>query len=142
MHTIACLMVFTCAFCHMHVENLLKGPESSNKNKEVDPLEPLQMNIYQSNTYIKDLSWLHLNDEPRVQEKQQVKGQQSYISVFVVFLTIPSNNYEHQPRHDNSILYKAAVRYTEIQSNFRRKKLHRMNQDSNFLGDNFSNRDS
>ena len=26
-HTIICLTVFTCAFCHMCVENLLKGPD-------------------------------------------------------------------------------------------------------------------
>ena len=28
-------------------------------NKEVKPVEPVQMNIYQSNVYRKDLSWLH-----------------------------------------------------------------------------------
>ena len=33
-------------------------------------------------------------------------------------------------------------RFIEIQSNFRRKKLRRMNQGSNFLGDSFSNRDN
>ena len=38
-------------------------------NKEVEPAEPVQMNIYQSNTYRIDLSWLHLDDEPRVQER-------------------------------------------------------------------------
>ena len=29
-----------------------------------------KLNIYQSNTYRKDLSWPHFDDEPRVQEKQ------------------------------------------------------------------------
>ena len=52
----------------------------------------VQMNIYQSNTYGKDLSWLHFNHEPRVQERQQVKDQQSSISVFVAYPTIPSSN--------------------------------------------------
>ena len=33
-------------------------------------------------------------------------------------------------------------RFIEIQSNLRRKKLHRMNQGYNFLGDSFSNRDN
>ena len=47
------------------------------------PVKPVQMNIYQSNTYRKDLSWLHFDDEPWVQGRQQVKDQQSYISVFV-----------------------------------------------------------
>ena len=41
-------------------------------------VEPVQMNIYQSNTCRKDLSWLHLDDEPRVEERQQVKDQQFY----------------------------------------------------------------
>ena len=62
-------------------------------------------NIYQSNTYRKDLNWSHFDDEPRVQEKQQVKDQQSCIIVFVACLTIPSSNKGHQPRHDNSIPY-------------------------------------
>ena len=48
------------------------------------------MNIYQSNNYRKDLSWLHFNDDPGFQEKQQVKSQQSCISVFVAYPTIPS----------------------------------------------------
>ena len=41
------------------------------ENKDVEPLEPVQINIYQSNTYSKDLSFLHLKDEPRVQERRQ-----------------------------------------------------------------------
>ena len=49
----------------------------------MEPVQPVLMNIYQSNTYRKDLSWPHFDDEPRVQEKQQVKDQQSCISVFV-----------------------------------------------------------
>ena len=39
----------------------------------MEQVEPAQMNIYQSNTFIKDLSRLHFNDEPRVQGRQQVK---------------------------------------------------------------------
>ena len=35
------------------------------------------MNIYQNNTDRKDISRLHFEDEPRVQERQQVKDQQS-----------------------------------------------------------------
>ena len=33
------------------------------------------MNIYQSNSYRENLSWLHFDDQPRFQETQQVKGQ-------------------------------------------------------------------
>ena len=67
-----------------------------------EPVEQVQMNIYQSNTYGKDLCWLHFDNEPRVQERQQVKDEQSCISIFVAYPPIPSNNYDDQPRHDNS----------------------------------------
>ena len=75
------------------------------KKKEVEPVEPVLKNIYQSNTYRKDLSWPHFNNEPRVQEKQHVKDQQSCISIFVACLKNPSINWGHQPRRDNSISY-------------------------------------
>ena len=45
------------------------------------------MKVYQNNAYIKDLNWLHFHDEPRVEERQQGKDQQSYIFVFEVYLT-------------------------------------------------------
>ena len=47
------------------------------------------MNIYQSNKYGKDL--LNLDDEPSVQERQQVKEERSYIFVSVVYLTDSSS---------------------------------------------------
>ena len=37
-----------------------------HSNKKVQPVEPVQMNIYQSNTYRKDLNWLHFDNEPNV----------------------------------------------------------------------------
>ena len=61
----------------------------------MEPVGPVIKNIYESNTYGKDLSWPHFNNEPRVQEKQQVKDQQSCISVFVAFLSIASSNWGH-----------------------------------------------
>ena len=39
------------------------------EKKEMEPIEPVQMNIYESNVYRKDLSWLHLDNDPRVQER-------------------------------------------------------------------------
>ena len=76
------------------------------EKKEVEPVEPVLRNIYQSsNTYRNDLNWPQFNDEPGVQEKQQVKDQQPFIFVFVACLAIPSNNQRHQPRYDNSIPY-------------------------------------
>ena len=51
------------------------------------PNKPVQIKVipkyYQSNTYRKDLSWLDFDDEQWVQERLQVKDQQSYITVFV-----------------------------------------------------------
>ena len=90
--------------------------QTSLENKEKEPVKPAQMNIYQSNTYRKDLNWLYSDDEPRIQERQQVKGQQLFISVLVAYPTIPSSNQEHLPRHDNSIPYIAVwYRDTEQQ---------------------------
>ena len=48
-----------------------------HKNKEEEADLPVQINIYQSNTYRKDLSCLHLDNEPRVQQRLQVKDQQT-----------------------------------------------------------------
>ena len=65
---------------------------TSYEKKEVEQVEPVLKNIYKCNTYKKGVSWPHFNDEPRVQEKQQVKHQQSCIFVFVACLIIPSSN--------------------------------------------------
>ena len=67
--------------------NMSSNKKTSLKNKEVELAESVQMNIYQSNT----LNWLHFGNELRVQEMQQVKDQQSHISGFVAYLTIPSS---------------------------------------------------
>ena len=75
----------------------------------MEPVDPVQVKIYQSNDYRKDLTWLHFDNEPRVPEKQQVKNQQFYISIFVANPTIPSSNCEHQPRHDNSFMHRHMV---------------------------------
>ena len=64
-----------------------------SRKKEVEPVELVLKNIYQKNAYTKYLSWPHFEDEPRVQEKQQVKDQQCRtIFVFVAYLTIPRRN--------------------------------------------------
>ena len=94
--------------------------------KEKEPAEPVQMNVYQSTTYKKDLSWLHFDDEPRVQERQWVKDQQFYKSVFVAYPTIP---------HMTTVFH--AWPY-----GLRRGKFHRTNQGSIFLGERLTNRDN
>ena len=62
------------------------------KNKEVELIEPVQMNIYQSSNSRRDLSRLYFGDEPWVQERQQMKDKQAYISVFVAYLSFPSSS--------------------------------------------------
>ena len=54
-------------------------------------VQPGQIDIYQTTTYKKDLSWLHFNNQSRIQEEQQVKDQQSYVSLSV-YLTYPSSS--------------------------------------------------
>ena len=51
--------------------------------------------VYQSNTYRRELSCPHFDNEPRVPGKQQLNDQQSCISVLVACLTIPSSNWGH-----------------------------------------------
>ena len=91
------------------------------------------MNIYQSNTYRKDLSWLHFDDVPRVQE---MKDQQSYISVNPA---IPSSR--STSPNMTAVFQHGRITYRD-KSNLRRKKLHRTNQGSDFLRGSFSNRDN
>ena len=47
---------------------------TSLENIEVEPVEPVQMNMYQSNIYRKDLSWLHFNDKPRIRPEGFKRG--------------------------------------------------------------------
>ena len=76
--------------------------QTSLENKEVEPFEPVQMSIYQSNTYKKDLRWLHSDNEPRAQEWQHVKDQQSYISIIVAYLTIPNSSQNPPSTHTHT----------------------------------------
>ena len=41
---------------------------TSLENKDMTPVEQVQMNVNKSDTYRKDLTWLHLDNDPRVQE--------------------------------------------------------------------------
>ena len=84
-----------------------------SENEEVEPLQPVQVSIYQSNIFRKDIHWLHFEHEPRVQERQQLKDQQSYISVSGVYVSTSLN------------------RFTELKRNLKRKELHRTNHGSN-----------
>ena len=68
--------------------------------------------------------------------------QQSAISVYVVYLTIPSNIQEHQPRQDNSIPCMVVWQIHRDTEQPQGKKLHRTIKSSNILRGSFSNRDN
>ena len=68
---------------------IMQSIRITSRPLKVEPVQPVAKNIYQSNTNRKGLSCSHFDDEPRVQEKQQEKGQQSCTFAFVACL---SNN--------------------------------------------------
>ena len=65
----------------MNLSNLIPTCKTSLENKEVESVQQVQMNIYQSNR--KDLRWLHFYDDPKVQERPQMLDQYPYIPVSV-----------------------------------------------------------
>ena len=76
----------------------------------MEPAESFLKKISQSYTFGKDLSRPHFDDEPRVQEKQEVKDQQSCTSPDVT-----------------TVLHTRAYgRFIEIQSNLRRNFTERI----------------
>ena len=68
-----------------------------DENRQVEPVQPVQKDINQSNTHRKDLSWLHFEDEPRAHEMHQVKNQQYYIPVSVAYLSYTSSSRSTSP---------------------------------------------
>ena len=78
--------------CMLPLARIIIMSSRSMPNKEEEPVAPVLKNIYQSNTYRKNLSWTHFDNEPTVQEKQQGKDKQSCIIAFVACLIIPRSN--------------------------------------------------
>ena len=97
------------------------------------------MNIYQSSTYRKDLSWLCFDNEPRVHKRQQAKDQQPYMPVFVACLTQVAVG---RTSWDMAVVFHAWLcgRFTKLNGNLRKKKLFTTNQESDFIGGSLSNR--
>ena len=84
--------------------NFLGGSFSSGDNVSI----PIQFRRESQLQHLKRF-WLNFDVEPRVQVRQQRKDQQSNIFVFVAYLTIPSSDQQHHPRHDSSIPCKAIL---------------------------------
>ena len=57
-----------------------------HKIEEEEPVKPVQINIYQSNTYGKDLTWLPFNYEPRLQKKAASEGP-TILNIFLCSLS-------------------------------------------------------
>ena len=97
----------------MLTENAIQqnNVQTSIENKEVEPVEPVQMNIYQSNTYRKDLSRLHFDDEPRVQCPTFL--------FLVEQIGAPAQIWQQYHVRYNTVMY---CRFLEIQNKLRRKK--------------------
>ena len=65
---------------------------TSHKNKYVEPVQPVQMVIYNSNTYRKNFSWLHFSNEPSIQDRQQSQGP-TVLHFFKLLLRCPTANF-------------------------------------------------
>ena len=63
----------------------------------MEPVQLVKKDICQSNTCVKDLSWLHFDDEPKVQERHQVKDQEYYSRVSVADLSYTSSSRSTSP---------------------------------------------
>ena len=84
----------------------------------MDPVQPIQMNIYQIKTYRKDLSRLHFDILIKVATRSTSPDMTT------VFLVWPYG------------------RFIETEGNVRKNEFHIMNQGSNLLEDSFRNRDN
>ena len=81
--------------------------QTSLKNKEVEPVQPVQINIYEGNTYIlKKSQWFKRGSEERT-KNLHIR--------FCNFLEIPSSKQQLQPRHYNSIPYMAVDLYRDME---------------------------
>ena len=99
------------------------------------------MNICQSTNCIKDLSWLHFYNDPRLYDKQQLLDHQFYTPVsvtYVVYLQVATRS----TSHNMTTVFTLYGRSMEIKSNFKRKSLHIINQGFNFLRGSSSNKNN
>ena len=87
---------------------------------EAKTVQSVQMNIYQSNIYRKDLGWLHFDNEARC----QVNVLQSYIPVLVVYPNVQVATSSTSPVMKTVFYARSYSRFIEAPSNLRRKKLH------------------
>ena len=99
-----------------------------------------QFKQYQINTYRKDLNWLHFDNEPRFQDQQQVKNQQSYVSNFVAYLKYPSSSQNNQLRCNNSTICKSVGQLYRDKKQSQKKETSKNKLRLRFFEGSFNNR--
>ena len=110
---------------------IYENNEQTFLENKVEPVELVKTNIYQNNTYKEDFSLLHFNSEPRVQEKQQEKTNHlayPFLQPIQQFQVAARSIIPGMKAVFNACSYG---RFIEIQSNLRKKKILRTNQNSN-----------
>ena len=104
----------------------------------MEPVQPAKMNIYQSDPYRKDLSWLQFDDEGSTEAAR--KGP---TVLHICFCNLSINSKEQLGASMTKVFHAWLYGiFIKIQSNLRIKELHRKNPGSNFLGGTFSNSDN
>ena len=96
---------------------------------EVETVQSVHMNIYQSNIYREELGWLHLNNEAR----SQVNVLQSYIPVLVAYPNIQVTTSSTNPVMKTVLYARSYSRFIVAPNNLTRKKLHEQNKAPIFL---------
>ena len=106
----------------------------------MEPVEPVQTNIYQSNR-CRRLKLATFQRWAKGSREAAKKDQQSSISFLWLIQQFQVAIRSSSP--DMTTVFHAWPygRFIGLQSNLRRKKLHKTNQGSNFLRGSFSNRD-
>ena len=105
-----------------------------HENEEVEPVQPVQMKIYQSNTYRIELSLLHLYNEPKI---KKAVSERSTVPVSPACLTYPSSNQEHYPDMATVLLARLNGKFVEVKRKITRKEVHRTKQSFNYIGSSF-----
>ena len=106
----------------------------------VEPVQPVQMNIYKNNTCRKDLSWLHFNIDPNVQERKCKTN-----SSIVFFCSLWKNqeaNGSTSPDITTVLHTRPYGTFIVIKCSFSRKKPCRTTKGSNCHNHSFSNKDN
>ena len=115
---------------------IIRGPPK--RIKEVEPIQPVQRKVDQTNTCRTELSWIHLYNDSKLEERQKVLAKHGKLpSISKEHLSAPAQTWQQY----SSIPCKLYGTFIEINNKFERRKLYQTNQVTNILKSNFSNKD-